>query len=246
MILASTVYETLIDILRADKRGLQLSPTEYSRMARLVNERVYSRFYKDFESNIDNIDVMGGFKVINHEIALASGVGSLPSNYYQLIGKPRTVDSGSVTRRVDLVSSLEMDDRLDDYLTQPTTTYPCASLGGEDGSGNKQIRLQPTTITTLWIDYLKTPDVPFLDYYTSDSTLVNTFMSEGATVSVPAGSTYRDGTAGGGAGIVSQTVNWQWSDSELPLIVSMYCQLIGIAIPDPLLIEAGNLDEQKN
>jgi hypothetical protein len=71
-------------------------------------------------------------------------------------------------------------------------------------------------------------------------------MATGATVSVPAGSTYRDGTAGGGAGIVSQTINWEWSDSDLSMILAMFAQMIGLALPDPLLIQAGNTDEQKN
>lgn len=245
MILCSTVYETLLKILRADKRGRQLSPEEFSSIARIVNERVYSKYKKTFESDIDVTDALAGFKVINHEIALASGVGSLPSNYKRIIGKPRTLDSGT-THRVEIVSTLEMDERLDDYLTQPSTTYPCATLGGLDGSDNIQIRLEPTTITTVWIDYLKNPTAPYLDYYTNDTTLVMTFMAEGASVSVPAGSTYRDGTAGGGAAIPSATVDFMWSDDELPLMIAMFCQIMGVAIPDQFLTEVGNLDEKKN
>jgi hypothetical protein len=245
MLLCSTVYDTLIDILRADKRGLALSPDEFSRLAKIVNERVYAKYYADFESNTDNIDVMGGFKVLNLNVALAGGVGSLPATYYQLIGKPRTVDSGGVTRRVDLVSSIELACRQDDFLTQPTTTHPCVMFGGLDGSDNLEINVYPTTIASIYIDYLRTADVPYLDYYTNDTTLVVTYMASGATVSVPLGSTYRDGTAGGGAGIASLTTNFEWSNSDLPLIVAIFCELLGIAYPDQLLIEAGEINEQK-
>jgi hypothetical protein len=138
--------------------------------------------------------------------------------------------------------------REDDYLTQPTTTHPCAVLGDEDASDYIQIRVYPVdaTITSVIIDYLRTPATPYLDYYTDDDTLVLTFMDEGDTVSVPSGSTYRDGTAGGGAGIVSQTVDWEWGDEDKALIISMFCQLLGLAYPDAGLVEVGNVDEQKN
>ena len=173
-------------------------------------------------------------------------MGSLPSNYYQLIGKPRTVDSDGVTRRVELVSFLEVDERLDDYLTQPSTTYPCAVLAGLDASENVKIRVYPTTITSVDVDYLKSATTPFLDYYVNDTTKVITHMAASSTVSVPTGSTYRTGTAGGGAGIVSQTVNFEWSDSDLALIIAMFCSMIGLAIPDTDMITVATADEIKN
>lgn len=244
MLLCSTVYDALIDVLRVDKRGLALSPDEFNRIARVVNQRLYERFYSKFESDTSNIDVMGGFKTIGANIPLVLGVGSLPTDYYQLIGKPRT----NAGKAVDLVSSLELEEREDDYLTQPTTTYPCAILGDQDGSGYTQIRVFPVdaTITSLTLDYLRETTTPYLDYYMNDTTLVVTFMAEGASVSVPAGSTYRDGTSGGGAPIASATVNFEWSESEQPIIIAMFCSMLGIAYPDELLLKAGNLEEQKN
>jgi hypothetical protein len=244
MLLCSTIYDALVDIIRADRRGLTLSPDEFSRMAVIVNQRIYARYYSNFEASADNIDVMGGFKIIHENIALVAGVGSLPVDYYQFIGKPIT----NTGRYVDLVSSLELAERTDDYLTQPTITYPCAILGDQDALDNTQIRIYPVdpAITSIYLDYLRITATPYLDYYTDDDTLVVTFMSEGATVNVPTGSTYRDGTPGGGAGIGSLTKDFEWSDSDLPLIIAMFCQLIGVAIPDELLVKVGNLDEQKN
>jgi hypothetical protein len=71
------------------------------------------------------------------------------------------------------------------------------------------------------------------------------YMAEGATVNVPAGSTYRDGTAGGGVGIVSQTLNWEFDSDDLALIIAKFMTVMGIQLPDEILIQAGTMNEQK-
>jgi hypothetical protein len=244
MIECSYVYDLLLAQIRADKRGLSISISEFNDFARIVNERVYAKYYDDFENSTDNISAMAGFKVLNYTVALTAGVGSLPSDYYDLIGKPRTSLAG-VTKRVDLVSSLELDDRLDDYLTQPTTSHPCAILAGTDANGYTKIVVYPTTITSVDVDYLQEATTPFLDYYVNDTTLVTTYMAESATVAVPSGSTYRTGTAGGGAGIVSQTVNFEWDISDTFLILSMFASMIGLTLNDSVMMQVGSVNEEK-
>jgi hypothetical protein len=244
MLLCSDVYNALVDILRADGRGLAISPDEFTRIARLVNQQLYDKFYAEFEKNTANIDVLAGFKTIGASVALVAGVGSLPSDYRELIGKPLT----NTGKYVDLVSSLELAEREDDYLTQPTTDYPCAILGDTDGSGDIQIRVFPVdaTITSVTVDYLRETSTPYLDWYVNNTTQVVTFMAADTAVSVPSGSTYRDGTAGGGAAINSLTENFEWGDAEFPLIISMFCTHLGVAYPDTMLYQAGQVGEQKN
>jgi hypothetical protein len=244
MILVSEVYDTLIDQIRADKRGLSLSPEEFNRFARLVNERVYSKFYKEFETTSENSETLGGFKEFNETIALTGGIGSLPDDFKELIGMPRVL-VGSTYRGVDLVSTYELAKREMDYLTQPSTTYPVCQLGGLDANDNLQIRIYPITIATVYVDYLRTAAVPFLDYYVNDTTLVYTFMDADATVSVPLGSTARNGTAGL-ANVDSATVNFEWDDGEFPLILSLFAQMVGLALPSEELIQVGNNEEMKN
>jgi hypothetical protein len=249
MIYSYVVYDTLIDLIRTDKRGLSLSIEEFNRLARVVNERVYSKYYEEFEGDTSSIDSMGGFKQLRQSVSLASGIGILPSDYWEMIGKGRYVDSSAVTRYIDLVTTLERAEREDDYLTMPTTTHPVMEIGDLDGSDNLQIRVYPSTLTTvpantIYIDYLRTADIPFLDFYTNDTTLVHTYMAAGVNVNVPVGYTYRDGSAGA-AVKASQTVNWEWSDSDFNLILAIFCQLIGITLPDQLLVETGTINEKK-
>lgn len=249
MILSSTVYSTLIDLIRADKRGLSLSEDEFNRIAIICNERLWAKKYKEFETSIDNIDTLAPFKVINYPIALGGAECSLPANYEDMISKPRVFDAGAVLRRLDLVSELELQERESDYLTKPSETYPVYTLGEVDVSDNIIMHVYPTTLAgNVYIDYLRKPVDPFLDYYVNDTTLERTYLAEGATaVNIPSGYTYRDTTTGGPAVFKnSATVDWEWGAAELPLILSIFAEIVGIQLPDAGLIQVGNVEEQKN
>ncbi len=254
MILSSTVYSTLIDLLRADKRGLSLSEDEFNRVAIICNERVWAKKYKEFETSIDNIDTLAPFKVINYPIALGGAECSLPANYEDMISRPRVTDAGGTLRRLDLVSELELQERESDYLTKPSETYPVYTLGEVDVSDNIILHVYPITLAAnVYIDYLRKPVDPYLDYYVNDTTLERTYLAEGATaVNIPAGYTYWDNTTHtevtGGAAVFrnSATVDWEWGAAELPIILSIFAQIVGIQLPDAALVQVGNVEEQKN
>lgn len=244
MILASSVYTLILDKIRKDVRGLSLSPDEYNNLCPVINERLYDTYYKEFEEGTESSDTLGWFKSFNESIALTGGVGVFPHDYYHLIGKPRIDDNGT-TRWVDLVTTFEHAEREEDFLTKATVTHPTCQIGGEHASGYTQVRVTPTTIATLYIDFLRIADTPFLDYYVNNTTLAYTYMATGVNVSVPAGSTYRTGTAGGGAPIASQTINWEWAESDLPLIIAMFLEEIGVTLPDEVLYAGGQASETK-
>jgi len=249
MITTESVYTTLLNLIREDKRGLALSPDEYNRISRIVNERIYTKKYNEFETTTDNIDTLAGFKELDVPLVLAAGTTSLPSDYRDMIGKPRIVNNSGATRRCDLVSQIEADERAEDFLTQPTETYPIYTLGELDGADNIILHLYPTTITgNITIDYLRDAAIPFLDYVINATTLVPDFWDAGigATL-IPTGSTYRDGTPGDGVTTkVSQTVDWEFSDSDMQLILSIFMGLLGITLPDTFLTQVGNAEEIKN
>lgn len=240
----------MIDTIRKDRRGKAVQVDEFNRLSDQVNQEVFSTYCDKFEEDIENTTTLAKFKTYNSSIGLAiSGnetIGALPSDYYRIIGKPRTV-VGSDTRRVDVVTTLELAMRSSDYLTQPTLIHPVCQIGDEDTNGYPYIRVSPSTVTNLYVDYLREPATPFLDYYVSDTTLGYTFLSAGATsVNVPSGYTYRTGTIGGSAVTVnSATVNWEWDTDDIPLIISKFLNILGIAIPDEILLQAGTINEQK-
>lgn len=252
MLLVSDVYSLLIDALRADKRGLSCEPDEFNRQIRLVNQELFNEYIRDFENNIDNSDDLASLKVHDYNIgltALASrslAYGTIPANYFRIIGKPWILD-GSTRRFVDLVTEYEDGEREADFLTKASITYPTGRIGGLDGD-DLQIKIRPDTITSVYISYLKTIDVPFLDYYIKDTTLVQTYLDETTDAqSIGLGYTYRDGTAGGAAvTVTSLTKNLEWGEGSLSLILSKLIQKVGASLPDEKLIQSAMVDEQKN
>lgn len=257
MIYISDLYNLFLNQIRTDARGLSFSPDQFNLLISPVNNEVYDDYLEGFEENIDNIDDLAYFKVHNYSIALAAvgGVmtGILPVNYYRMIGKPRIVDSGSITRPVDIVTTYEDAVREDDYLTKASETHPTCTIGGVDANLRTRIRVRPATITTIYIDYMRAfltggePAIPYLDYYTNDTTKVITFLAETSTAqSIPAGYTYRDGTVGGAAvTVTSRTKNLVWGVSDIPLLIGKLIKHAGYQLPDEGLVQAGIAEEIK-
>ena len=247
MLLVSEVFQFLLDEIRSDARGLSVEPAEYNRLIRLINQEIYDQRIGNFEIDQENMDSLGWFKVHNYGIDLAAGIGTLPTNYYRVIGKPRILD-GTTTRRVDIVSEFEYGAREDDFLTLATALHPYCRLGGINASSQEQIRVTPTTTTKIWIDYLKTITVPFLDYMINNTTLVRTNFAETSTLqSVPSGYTYRDGTVGGAAvTITSLTKNLKWDDGDLSLIITKLVNRVAKELPDELLLQTSAVEQAKS
>ncbi len=256
MIYVKDVFNLLLTRIRKDLRGKSISVDEFNEVIKDVNLSLFEDFYKEFEKNIESSDTLAKFKVFDAQVVVTAdtnnlaAVGILPSDYYHIIGKPRRYATAG-TVRIDVVSTYENAEREDDYLTQPTTTHPTCMIGGVDTSSSpveyKKIRVYPYNIgSPIYIDYLKAPQTPFLDYYVSDTLLTYTYLDEGATVSVPLGYTYRDGTAGGAAvSVTSYTRDLDWDDEDMDLIMAKLMQILGIQLPDEILMGAGTLNEAK-
>ena len=256
MIYVKDVFNLLLTRIRKDLRGKSISVDEFNEVIKDVNLSLFEDYYKQFEKNIESSDTLAKFKVFDAQVVVTAdannlaAVGLLPQDYYHIIGKPRKY-SGTTVTRIDVVSTYENAEREDDYLTQPTTTHPTCMIGGVDTSSSpieyKKIRVYPYNIgSPIYVDYLKVPQAPFLDYYVSDTLLTYTYLDEGDTVSLPLGYTYRDGTAGGAAvSVVSYTKDLDWDAEDMDLIMAKLMQVLGIQIPDEILMQAGTLNEAK-
>lgn len=232
------VYNTLLDYIRKDKRGLSLSIEEFNRLSVIVNRRVLADFCSKFEEGIELSSSVGAFKKLDQSLIITSGKATLPTDYYQLIGEPYYTDSGSVIRNLDVVTSLEHSKRERDYLTKSTLKHPTCQIGSEDSSGNLEIRVYPTSgVTPIYIDYIRIPATPYLDYYMDETNLTVTYLTPtDLNFTIPTGYVYRDGTTGIKN---SLTVDWEWGTDELPIIIAHFMTMMGITLPDELLIQAG-------
>jgi hypothetical protein len=252
MIYTKDFYQIFLDAIRADSRGHTVDIDEFNRNLRVCNQELYDDYIDAFETNTQSTDDLAYFKTLNYAISLSlSGdarVGNLPANYYYLIGKPRVVNTAGLTRRVDLVTTYEDAVREEDFLTMASETYPTATIGGISATYDIQMRVKPTTLTTVYIDYFRTISTPYLDYYQNNITTIETFLPESTTPqSIGTGYTYRDGTAGGtGVTVTSLTVDMLWDNSDIPLLLAKMLKKAGVQLPDELLIQSGVAEETKN
>ena len=245
MILASDIYELVLDLARKDLRGFSLSAEEYNRVARVVNNMLFLKMYKEFESSQENSEAMSHFKVLNEPVAVGvGGIGALPADFYHLCGMPWYSDTGGVARRLDLVTSLEHAKRQIDYLTQATLTNPTFRFGIATATSDMTLYVTPTAgINPIYIDYIREPATPFLDYYIDSITAGYTWMAAGATVAVPVTAISRTGVSG--ANVDSATENWEYYEDDIPIISALFLEELGVQLPDNILYEGGSLKENK-
>jgi len=234
------VYQSVLNAIRKDKRGLSLSLDEYNFYSRIVDKKVIIAFMSRWEDDIEITSHAGFLKVPDYPITLVQGIGVLPSNYFRIMGDPTYVDADGNTTHIDVITSKERTYRERDYLTKATLKNPTCVIGGQDSLQKMQIRVYPASITSILIDYVRDTVSPFLDYYINDTTLQTTYLTKGQTLTLPFGCTYRDGTQSGT--ITSTTQDWEWDLHELPWIVSYFLQELGVTLPDELLIQVGKVE----
>ena len=245
-IAVENVYNSLLTLIREDRRGLALSPDEFNRVANIVNDRLFEKKYKEYEATLEISDSLQPF-IATGVINIVASTVNLPTDYRIMIGKPLvTANLFASGRYCDFVTNLELHERNEDYLTQPSAQYPVWTYMSTL-AGVRRVYISPSTITGLFMcTYLRNPVTPVYDYYVNNTTAVITYMDVGANVIIPSGSTYRDGTAGDGVtSFPSTSVDWEWGAEYLQEILILFMELMGIALPDNFLVEVANVEETK-
>jgi hypothetical protein len=195
------------------------------------------------------MDEMGSFKKVKVPIVLdGDGIGVLPSDYFHLVGDPYYWITTTNRRKVELVTSLEFGNRELDYFSKSTPLYPLSFMGFGVTAEDMSLYVSPVTDMagkTIYVDYLRKVNTPFLDYYVDDTNLNITYMDETTTpVSIPLGSTARNGTTGL-ADVTSMTVNFEFHEHDIPQIINLLLGAVGISLPDEMLIQVEEKDEKK-
>jgi len=211
--------------------------TTYTRTLDIVTSNEYSERAKDYltePSATYPVCVFGGTPtgtisaVADYSgthagtVLITSAAHGLSTGHYVLVSGTTSYNGGHTITKVDANSF---------YFT---ATYVSSQTGTWTGQNMKKISVYPASLTSIYIDYLRQPETPFLDYYFNNTTLALTFLAEGAThVNVPSGSTYRDGSAGGAAVYVdSLTVNLEWDDGLFDEILGIMQNIVAVQLQD--------------
>ncbi len=192
------IYRFIGFVLREEEYGGVYDPDDFNRALEVTNNQFFldkseECLKKQEEATSDAILSSKYFRElsVNTGLAPTAGVYNIASFSQGAFARwmSATCTTDNMTREIELVSEQEKQRRMSNLLAPDGNDYPFAVLKGSS------IYVYPTTITSISFTYLKHPDTPFMDYYTTSS-YVLVGMTAGATVNIPSGGTYRDGTAG--------------------------------------------------
>ncbi len=227
------IYKYLLDLANKDARGNVITPTEINRIFPEVNIDKYNIEYSRYMTNQDSYDAMSPFLELNTSVALTTGSGSLPSDYSHYITSKH---SGS-TKPLDEITVLERNNRLGNSITVPTTKHAVCVLAGST------IEVNPTSITSISLDYFRLPATPVFDYYITAAGQI-TYLEVGASHVLTAGET---GSAGQTSGTVSSlSVELEWHDDEKADIIMIMARRIGVEVPNNSLYQFASQEQAKN
>lgn len=254
------LYNMLLDRIRKDQKGT-ISPEEFEAFLRWrsldhfsktlavegigkLNQESLSPFF-EFHEPLSVTSDTGGYSVslstlptgtttgddeheyIDYDVAVLVNAWTAPSISYAAIVK------------VDLVSSAEFLDRVNNAITTPSATYPVAYLNKD-----KLWVFGPTTGFIL-LDYYRYPVAEYFDYYTDGNANV-TYLTEGqSSYTLQAGEVARDGSTAGSS-VTSASADTEWDDDDAMQILDMMVSDASIALSDPDSFQASILERKDN
>ena len=169
-----TVYKSVLSVLNKEQRGY-LTPDEFNKIAKQAQIQLLDAAFFIYNKTL-TLDTQGrinaGYADIpskvkekidqfykTSSISLSTGVGSLPTDIYKII----ELTNSNRTLPFELVDKHELPYLLSSPLTKPSTDYPIY-YKTTTSSGATSIQVNPTTISTATIDYIKIPTDPRWGY----------------------------------------------------------------------------------
>ena len=179
------VYKKVLSIINKEQRGF-ITPDEFNKYATNAQLQLLDIAFSDFTS-VSNLDTamrtnMGYADMPSKikekidqfyktsSISLSTGVGSLPTDVYKII----EVSNSSLTLPYELIDKHEMPYLLSSPLTAPSADYPMY-YKGVTTAGATQIHVNPTTISSATLQYVKVPSDPRFGYTVNATYGTNTY-----------------------------------------------------------------------
>ena len=229
MINVDKVYKSVLLILNKEQRGY-LTPDQFNKIARQVQlellEAAYYKYNKELikkKSGIINSDYADLARVEKEKIdifaktatiTLTSGVSSLPSDIYRLVN----LTVSNATDALEEVTKSDWNYVMASKLTMPSAKYPIYYRQVNE------IKVFPSTLTSLSVDYVKLPSDPVWAYSVNTSAN-NMYIYEPTTT---------------GTGIIPTTGsnNFELHPSEETSLIINILAYTGVTIKDPAIAQA--------
>ena len=173
----NTVYKSVLSILNKEQRGF-MTPDEFNKIAVEAQMNLLDIAFTNY-NKMSNLDTVGrtnmGYADMPAKekekidqfyktatVSLSGGAGNLPSDIYKII----ELSDNKFTNIFELIDKHELPYLLSSPLTAPTADYP-VYYKGVTNAGATTIHVQPTTITTSTLQYIKVPSNPRFGFTTN-------------------------------------------------------------------------------
>ena len=209
-------YITLDDILivlnhfvSQSGKPIVMSKEKYNALLEMVNLDYLDYRYSKWEESRDESDDLRFLKDVNASETVTAGVWTLPTTagkiFYRLSSVTVNGDDGYVA--CDIVTDMELAERLADSLTQPTATFPVCAVN------SLTLDFYPTSITSANINYIRYPTTP--EYKLKKINGINVY----------------DTTADTGS------VDFEWPDSCAPDLIRLMLGYMDIVVDKRAVLE---------
>jgi len=255
------LYNMMLDRIRKDQRGI-ISPEEFESFLRwrsldkfgsLISVEGANKLNQDsllpFYVHHDPITVTSANSVYYIPLQVLSAGTTTTTTPYSYIDYNIAVlvnswatsshlNFSSLTH-IDLVSSAELADRLDNAITLPSSAQPVGYL--------EETKLWVWGVSSGYVllDYYRYPTSEYFDYYTDSQGNV-TYLTDGqASYTLQTGEIARDGSTSGSS-VTSASVDTEWDDDDALHILDMIVSDVSIALSDPESFQASLLERKEN
>lgn len=219
------VYTKVLSILNKESRGF-LTPGEFNNIGSQVQLELLDKAFYDYNRAVvrESLGRTGeGYANIpkkiqdkidpfyaTESISLTSGVGTLPT-FYNIIN----ISADSRLTQLERIDKSKLSFLLSSPLTAPSSTFPIYYVTGST------ITVNPTTISSIDIDYISVPADPKWNFDTDSATGAFTYNATGA-------------------------VNFTLHPSEEVELVIGILKYAGVVIKDPSVLQMATREEQNN
>lgn len=160
-----------------DKRGKTFKITEFNALLPTVQDALYAAELRALVAgDIQNIPLsrlsitpLRVFHDATTPVSVEDGVLSLPSDYR------RFISVSSAYREVEVVTQRTFNDRRTSVLRRPAERPFCYFTGAD-------IVLCPSVLSSVELQYFRTPTTPYYDYCQDASTMNEVYMPVGSVV----------------------------------------------------------------
>ena len=241
-ILNSDLYQISLNVARKDKKGRAFTVKEFNRYLWFTSNNYYDYHYQQFRKKKVLPSPLEVFRVLAASVTVTTGVGSMPSTFFHLLGRPKW---GAIP--VAVLSDEQYNMKEDNAIMAPSSIRPACRIYYDSTNSVWKGTFYPAASfasQTVTIDYLKEPTQPILDYYI-DTDGAYVFLDAAETHTVVSGEVFPLATTQPSVSstYTSTTAEMLWEDVDKENLLYNVLALAGITIDRPDL--AQYFDAQK-